>query len=336
MLFQDIEGLPQGLRQFKGNLHSHTVHSDGCLTPAQSAALYRAQGYSFLCFSEHDRYTDLRAELNGPDFLILPGLEASAVLLDAQDTRRRLKVHHMHGILGTEEMQRRAPLHFMPDEVVPPPICLGSWDGAAVAQQLSDMLRAHGCLVTYNHPIWSRVLPEEFIHTTGVCALEIYNYNTVNESGTGTDTADWDRILRTGRQIYAFASDDNHNEGKFEDSCGGWVSVFAPALTQDAIISALLRGEYYSSSGPSIYGWGIAGDRAWVECSACERVNFIAGGCINAGAAEIAPTRDGLRRASYTMRGDETYLRAECVDYAGKTAWTNAIFPRHAAEDSDS
>ena len=43
---------------FKGNLHSHTVNSDGRLTPAQSAAYYREHGYSFICFSEHDYYTD--------------------------------------------------------------------------------------------------------------------------------------------------------------------------------------------------------------------------------------------------------------------------------------
>ena len=29
-------------------------------TPAQSAAYYREHGYSFICFSEHDYYTDLR------------------------------------------------------------------------------------------------------------------------------------------------------------------------------------------------------------------------------------------------------------------------------------
>ena len=42
---------------YKGNLHSHTTNSDGRLTPEQSAAYYREHGYSFLCFSEHDYYT---------------------------------------------------------------------------------------------------------------------------------------------------------------------------------------------------------------------------------------------------------------------------------------
>lgn len=66
---------------FKGNLHSHTVNSDGRLTPAQSAAYYREHGYSFICFSEHDYYTDLRKILDRDDFIILPGLEASTYLI---------------------------------------------------------------------------------------------------------------------------------------------------------------------------------------------------------------------------------------------------------------
>ena len=61
---------------FKGNLHSHTVNSDGRLTPAQSAAYYREHGYSFICFSEHDYYTDLRKILDiakARKTLIFPG-----------------------------------------------------------------------------------------------------------------------------------------------------------------------------------------------------------------------------------------------------------------------
>ena len=89
----------------------------------------------------------------------------------------------------------------------------------------------------------------------------------------------------------------------------------------------MLRGEYYSSSGPAIYNWGIKeNNTVWVDCSACERVNFICGGYINAGGTVIAPTRDGLRHVEFSLRGTETYVRIECVDYAGKVAWTNAHF----------
>ncbi|MEL7566898.1 MAG: PHP domain-containing protein [Dehalobacterium sp.] len=325
MVFEDQQGLPENCRQYKGNLHSHTVNSDGCLMPEQSVELFKAQGYSFLCLSEHDRYTDYRAQLNSDDFILLPGLEATAVLLD-NNGAGRLKVHHMHGILGTEAMQRQAKRRFKHMEALPPSVFQGIWDGSAVAQQLNDTLQEYGCLVTYNHPVWSRVEPHEFINIKGVFALEIYNYNTVNESGTGADTTYWDLMLRSGKQVYAFASDDNHNEGLFDDCCGGWVSVTAMELSHEAIIQALQRGEYYSSAGPTIFSWGVKNDRVWIECSACERVILVAGGFVNAGCTVIAPTRDGLHRVEIPLRGDETYVRLECVDYQGKTAWTNAIF----------
>lgn len=319
-------GLPVKGRQYKGNLHSHTTNSDGHLTPAQAVELFRAHGYQFLCLSEHDTYTDYRDTFDTEDFLILPGLEASANLLVSEQDHRRLKTHHMHGILGTQAMQQAAEHRFAHKEVLPPPVFCGSWDGAAVSQQLADTLRSYGCLVTYNHPIWSRVEPEEFVNLHGVWALEIYNYNTVNESATGADTTYWDSMLRRGHRIFAFASDDNHNEGLFDDACGGWIQVVADRLDRESILNAMLRGDFYSSSGPEIYSWGIQDGLAYVTCSACERVNFICGGPLNAGTTVIAPTRDGLRRAEFALKGDETYVRVECVDYQGKTAWTNALF----------
>lgn len=326
MIFEDKRGLPEHGNAYKGNLHSHTTNSDGHLTPERSVAMFRAHGYSFLCHSEHDRYTDDRARFDSEDLILLPGLEASASLLVSETDHSRIKVHHMHGILGTEEMQRTAAKRFSDGDVLEPPLYFGDWDGAAVAQELADTLRRHGCIVTYDHPVWSRVEPQEFKDLEGVWALEIYNYDTVNESNTGADTTYWDLILRSGRQIFAFASDDNHNEGLFDDSCGGWIQVIAPELSREAILKAMLRGDFYSSAGPEIYGWGVRNDRVWVECSACERVNFICGGYVNAGAAVISHTRDGLRRAEFPLKGSETYVRVECVDHGGKFAWTNAIF----------
>jgi len=330
MLFQDQAGFPAGAHWYRGNLHSHTVNSDGKLTPAESAALYRAHGYHFLCLSEHDRYTDYRGELDREDFIILPGLEASANLLAGYEDHSRVRTHHMHGILGTGEMQAGAPLKFSHGQFLQPSVYFETWDGAGTAQQLADFLRKHGCLVTYNHPVWSRIEPADILTLEGIWALEIYNYNTVNESGTGADTTYWDLILRSGRQIFAFASDDNHNEGQFDDSCGGWIQAAAPSLTHDSIINSLLAGSFYSSSGPEITGWGIKNDHAFVDCSACERVNFICGGYINAGGTMISPTRDGLKHAGFALSGSETYVRAECIDYQGKTAWTNAIFLKKA------
>lgn len=326
MSFANQTALPAATPRFKGNLHCHTTNSDGHWTPQEAAERFREQGYDFLCLSDHDLYTDYSPQLDRSDFIILPGLEASAVLLDEGASGARLATHHMHGILGTDEMVEAAPERFSHMQELPPIECRGSWDGLAVAQELADTLSRHGCIVTYNHPIWSRVEPADVVGLTGAFGIEVFNYDTHNESGTGYDTVYWDLMLRRGQRISGIAADDNHNHGLFDDAFGGWIVVCAPKLTRNDIVRALLSGAYYSTSGPALDNWGVTDGTVWVECSPCERVNLVAGGCINAGATVIDEGGRGLTHAEFKLRGDETYLRVECVDAQGRTAWSNPLY----------
>lgn len=324
-----IRGFSKEGNWYKGNLHSHTTNSDGMLTPQESVKRFKEHGYHFLCLSEHDKYTDYRSEFNTDDFIMLPGVEASAVLYREKGSSDRLKVHHIHGILGTKLMQKAAsePL-FEHGEALKIPKFYGNWkNGAQVAQDLSDSLQKRGCITTYNHPIWSRVREEEFIHTQGIFALEIYNYNTVNESNTGYDETYWDVMLREGTRIHGFASDDNHDEGLFDDACGGYVVVKAEKLTHDEIITNLLKGNYYSSSGPEIYDWGINDGIAYVDCSPVHRIDFIAGNLVNDGITNLCNAiEETITHGQYELKGHEDYVRVKCTDKYGKTAWSNPIF----------
>ena len=47
-----------GKRWYKGNLHTHTLVSDGDAFPVEAALLYRDLGYNFLMFSDHDLVHD--------------------------------------------------------------------------------------------------------------------------------------------------------------------------------------------------------------------------------------------------------------------------------------
>lgn len=314
---------------YRGNLHSHTTVSDGMWSPDSAVRAFREEGYHFLCLSEHDIYTDHRSRFNDARFIVLPGIEYSAILYREIGRSERYKVHHMHGILGTDAMQKKAPDGLLAHmEYVPPLKYFGCWPGAEVAQAMSDLLRGHGCLVTYNHPIWSRVEDADFASTRGMTAIEIFNYNTVQESSTGYDVTWWDTLLRRGVRLNAFASDDNHNEGLFDDVFGGWICLQASELEHDAVIEAFLAGNYYSSSGPEIYGWGIDADGfVWVDCSAVNRIVFVAGNIINDGTAILGqPFQDDLNHARYRLKGHETYVRIECQDRFGRTAWTNPMY----------
>ena len=320
-----IRGFSEKGNWYKGNLHSHTVNSDGMLTPEQSVKLFKEHGFHFLCFSEHDKYTDYRAQFDCEDFIILPGLEASAVLYYDDSSGRRKKVHHIHGILGTEEMQKNAALPpYQHNDIHPVHKYYGEWDGAAAAQKLADEMIQHGMIATYNHPIWSRVRESEFINTEGIWALEIFNYNTVNESYTGYDETYFDVMLREGKKIFAFASDDNHNEGLFDDACGGYIVVKADKLTHEDIVQNMLAGNYYSSSGPEIYDWGIRDGVAYVDCSPVYRIDFIAGNDVNDGITRMCSSYDEtIAHGEYELKGHETYVRVRCTDKYGRTAWSN-------------
>ncbi len=326
-MIRDQEGFKHYDNWYKGNLHSHTTNSDGTLTPRQSVTLFQQYGYHFLCLSDHDVYTDYRKEFDNEKFILLPGLEASAYLLE-KETKKVLKVHHIHGILGTEEMQQQAknPL-FVHGERIEPRCFEGQWNGAEVAQQLSDYLKSRGCITTYNHPIWSRVEQEEFVNIEGVWALEIFNYNTVNESNTGYDITYWDVMLRKGKKIWAIATDDNHNNGMFHDIGVGCIMVNAPQLERELILQNMLCGNYYLSSGPKIMEWKIEHGKAVVKCSPVYRIDFIVGGPINSGKSYLGKSiEETLEGAVYELNGDETYIRVQCTDKYGKTAWSNPFY----------
>ncbi len=326
----DIRGFTKEGNWYKGNLHSHTTNSDGTLPPKEMAKLYRKQGYNFLCISDHDFYTDYRDEFDRDKFKILPGYEASGILFEDESLHRVLKVHHMNAILGTSEMQAKAsvkhPEHRTKLDALH---YIGEWDGAAVAQKMADDLNSMGFIATYNHPVWSRVRPDEFVHTDGIFAMEIFNYGTVNESGNGYDTYNWDSMLRAGKKVMCTATDDNHNKGKFDDVGGGYIVVKAKELTHDNIISNMIAGNYYSSSGPEIYSWGISDGTVYVECSKVNRINFIAGNFLSDGATVMRRSlMETLQGATYKLKGHESYVRVECVGKYGRTAWTNPIFLR--------
>ena len=75
-----------------------------------------------------------------------------------------------------------------------------------------------------------------------------------------------------------------------------------------------------------IYDWGIRDDVAYVECSRVSRVNFIAGNDVNAGRTVMFDSEQPVMKAQFRLNGTETYIRVECIDRYGKTAWTNPIF----------
>ncbi len=293
---------------YKGNLHCHSTNSDGRLPPSEIIRLYMENGWNFLALTEHRFYTDCR-EYDCDDFLLLPGVELDVNKYDP------LRMYHFLGIGKTLGDNPRGFKHGDKFDST-------EWKGMSSAQAEIDKLVSSNNLAVFNHPDWSRMELEDFIGLDDFFAMEIFNYGCHIESCTGLSTYYWDSLLRRGRKIWGMATDDAHHI--LNDRCGGWIMVNCPELTHKNIIEALMEGRFYSSSGPEIYKYFIADGKVHVECSPVDVINFITYEDI--GYSEWAGDKGTINSAEYKLKGTEKYVRVECVDRQGMTAWSNPIF----------
>jgi hypothetical protein len=68
-----------------------------------------------------------------------------------------------------------------------------------------------------------------------------------------------------------------------------------------------------------------------VECSPVQKVFFLT--YTGRGYARRNPDGGLLTGATCRLAGNERYVRVECVDGVGRTAWTNPIFFDERAEE---
>lgn len=307
----ELNAFQKSGKWFKGNLHCHSTNSDGSLSPSEVAALYKKNGWNFLAFTEHELYTDNK-EFNDDNFLIIPGIELC--MYDRRDPITG-KLPHIVGVSKTELKNSSAYKHgdiyvkkpgFSPD----------------AAQEMITNLSSRDNLPILCHPNWSRLEFEDIKNLKDFFAMEIFNYGCFLESNTGLCLDYWDSLLRCGKKVWGVATDDAHHQLK--DECGGWVMVKAEKLTCEAISAALAGGSFYSSSGPEIYKFTVSGNEVHVECSPVNVINFIT--YMETGHSHWADDNVSLTSSCYRLHGNEKYVRVECVDIYGKTAWSNPIF----------
>jgi hypothetical protein len=293
---------------WKGNIHTHSTNSDGKLSPGEIVELYKARGWDFIVFTEHELLTE-NSSLGDAGFLVLPGVELS---VENSDPWR------MYHIVGLKDMAVDSGSNFQNGHRFTVP----RWEGKKTVQSVIDQLTDRNNLAILAHPIWSRMELEDFLDLHGYFAMEILNYGCELESRTGLCINYWDSLLRRGKRIWGVATDDCHH--RLNDQCGGWVMVHARELTCSAILEALREGSFYSSSGPEIHNYEIVDGEVFIECSPVKAVHFITYEDI--GCSSWAYGEGLLHSASYRLRGTEKYVRVECVDQFGNTAWTNPIF----------
>ena len=279
---------------YKGALHVHTTRSDGKLTPAESAAAHQAAGYHFLAVTDHDVITDMSAYAT-PTFLTIRGVELG------HGHNAVGQSYHMV-LIGIDQVAR-APYGF-------------------TIQQAIDLWSERAKLLFIPHAYWSGMEWDELLPLERLAGMEIWNTSAQTDLGKGLSTAQWDSVLARHKRWAGLATDDTH--GINDDFNGGWVWVKSETLEEGPILQALNSGAFYSSSGPLIHDFRVENGTAYVRCSDAVAINFI--GIHQWGWQYRATPGQPLTEAEYKLKGKEQYLRVECHDAAGHTAWSNPLY----------
>ncbi len=308
--------LPEDGGWYKANLHCHTTLSDGRWTPEEVKAAYRARGYAVVAYTDHNHW-GWHPMLNDKDFVALAALEVN---IDCPMEQGRVwdttPVYHLN--FYDLEPQRRTQPPPLPD--------VHGYSLAAVNAYLAEMKR-QGFLCCYNHPWWSLQTHADYMGLEGLDAFELYNYGCQLDGLYGYAPQAYDELLRGGRRLACFAGDDNHNAYRPGDarcdSFGGWTMVNAGELRYPAVMAALRQQRCYASNGPELRALYIEDGALHVACSpaACIYVHGV-----GRKAPHVLRKRDTLTEAVFPLTGEETYLRVEVRDRAGRFAASRAYF----------
>jgi len=275
-------------RYAKAQLHCHTTRSDGRLTPRALLERYRAAGYSFVVFTDHNRVT-VCDDLNDAAFLALPGVETT--------------VPRPFRPLGPHMGRLGAP---------------GAL-GARSAQACIDATAAAGGVVSLHHPSWTGNLwtggwsLTEMLRLRGYHLIEVSNHH----SRTEEDLRRWTTVLRArgaAAPVGAAAADDLHRDGDLDS---GWVMVKVAAVEPATFLSALRSLAFYASTGPQAE-FGVRDGTIACATDAPE-IRFI-------DAQDAVRYAAKGPEVSYAPQGDEGFVRVECAGRLGRRAWSQAFW----------
>ena len=303
---------PPSSSWYRGNLHTHTINSDGDSTPYDVMAWYKRNGYQFLAITDHNSFTDPGSiDTNSNDnFLVIGGEEIT-----------NAKTVHVNGI----GIGRTIPAQ----------------NGSSVGELLQasiDAIRAQGGIPLINHPNFGWAFTsKEMLPLQRTALLEIASgHPIVNHQGDGLVPSTeqmWDDLLSAGMRIFAVAVDDVHAL-RDEFSIGranpgrGWVVVRAKTLTRESILEGLENGDFYASTGVTLKDVQSTSDALTIDIDTSQvagvspkrfRVIFIG----NEGRV-LAESRENPAR--YSFLGSEGYVRARIEDSNGLRAWTQPVF----------
>lgn len=347
--------------QFKANLHSHSLLSDGKLSVDELINTYKANNYQVLAITDHE--TPLRhSNLSTEEFLVLDGYEAYIRPSDKCIFNRFKPEIHLNLIAKNSKYQ---------DPRIPPDMLpyLGynffytkyfdrkrarKVDIARTLKKRKFTVRyintfienAHKAdyFVFLNHPYWSMMDAEDMLQLVGIDSVEVFNTASMIVNNDEGDVQFYDTLLRhrktkhrylrrdsinlsDTRKPYCHGADDNHNPGKkMEDSFGAFTYIIADHLDYPSVSRALECGDFYASTGPQFKSIEIVGSNAKVKTA--ESVKSIV--------MHITPKFSCRVTAESELRGDNLSVSPVSVDVSSDTVSPDGALSSDSSVGSDS
>jgi hypothetical protein len=388
---------------WKGNLHTHSLWSDGDEYPEMVTAWYQEHGYQFLALSDHNRmlagehWINASTNKGGPaaleKYVAKFGTnwvmqrerngQREVRLKTLEDFRKRFEQRDRFLMIPGEEISDQCsntPIHLNASNLRELIMPQGGRTPAEVIQRdvsavLEQRKKAGQLMIPHiNHPNFQWALTAEDIEQVrGDRFLEIYNGHPItrNNGDTNHPSAEriWDivlthRLAEFGLEpMWGTAVDDAHAYHQMalgESNPGrGWIVVRASQLSAPALLEAMENGDFYASSGVRLRDVRRDGKQLAIEIEPDDGATY---------RTEFIGTRKGYEKASepvtvegqpihatrryskdigtvfatvngtspsYTLKGDEIYVRARVVSSRPKpnpmvdgefeTAWVQPV-----------
>ena len=214
---------------YRGDLHSHTVHSDGEITVPDRVRGAVQRGQDFLAITDHNTISHFR-ELDGWPDSITP--------------IRGSEVSTFHGHMNCFGL--REPI---------------DWRDAARgsgAVRIVEQAHAQGAVISINHPSafgdpWCGGCHWDFalVDYATIDAIEVWNGRwRIPESDNNGALAFWTDLLDAGFRPTAVSGTDSHSAEEDEYIALPMNHVYADDRSEGAVLDAIRGGRVFLSSGP--------------------------------------------------------------------------------------
>jgi hypothetical protein len=259
----ELSFTPKHLRLFKGDLHTHTIASDGVLQVEELSRHAQRNGLDFLAITDHNQMVtaDMLPQIG--DLTLIPGIEWT----------------HYQGHANFLGVDKPYDEPFIANTI-------------AEVQRRFISARSRGAFICINHPC-DAVCPFLFdLASLPFDCLEVWNgpMRGSNLQAVGL----WHSMLVSGKKVPICGGSDYHRDSLLLFPGGPTTCVYAMSASPSDILSALKLGHAYitySVTGPTLEltaGDCIMGDN--VDFSKVSQIEFSVNGLLAGDVVQVVTT----------------------------------------------